>query len=228
MELNENGFRKKRFSSNVLDFLCNLNNIKNFSQLKKLVEWMVIMLEEEKDDDFLGGGEIGGTYFMISALSNNLEVTTEFRETAKCEGGIYPASGNNFGFGYLRENYQAFVGGNGVAEMVPQIDFAHHYGSSTTHTWLQLMNPGGVAATGKTSPNSTLASRDCRIKVTITPNQTFKIENFEDGQWVMWYNSLDLSLYYATPYLLTGSPAIAGVQIVSGLQIYMRFTYQIL
>ena len=50
IELNENGFRKKRFTSNVLDFLCNLNNIKNFSQLKKLVEWIVIMLEEEKDD----------------------------------------------------------------------------------------------------------------------------------------------------------------------------------
>ena len=50
IELNENGFRKKIFSDNVLDFLCNLNNIKNFSQLKKLVEWIVIMLEEEKDD----------------------------------------------------------------------------------------------------------------------------------------------------------------------------------
>lgn len=206
-------------------------NVGNFIYLKNVNglatnsnEQYRILEVEEKDDDFLGGGEVGGTYFMISDLSNNLEVTTEFRETAKCEGGIYPASGNNFGFGYLRENYQAFVGGNGVAEMVPQIDFVHHYGSSTTHTWLQLMNPGGVAATGKTSPNSTLASRDCRIKVTITPNQTFKIENFEDGQWVMWYNSLNLSLYYTVPYLLSGSPAIAGVQNVSGLQIYMRFT----
>ncbi len=50
IELNENGYRKKSFSGNVLDFLSNLNNIKNFSQLKKLVEWIVIMLEEEKDE----------------------------------------------------------------------------------------------------------------------------------------------------------------------------------
>ena len=50
IELNENGYRKKSFAGNVLDFLSNLNNIKNFSQLKKLVEWIVIMLEEEKDE----------------------------------------------------------------------------------------------------------------------------------------------------------------------------------
>ena len=201
---------------NVGDFIY----LKNINGLATNVNKQFRVLEiEEKEDDFLNGGEIGGTYFKLTDDGNFLEVTVENITTAKCEGGIYLATGANEGKTYIDQITQ-LPGTNGNCEMVAQIDFPHHYGVSNTHTWLQLLN----GPSGGTSPNATAADRDFRIKVTITPNETFKIESFVDGQFETWYEDVDLSLYYNNPYYLNGTPTGFGGTTATGLGIYMRFS----
>ena len=49
-EFNSNNFNTKIFSDEVFNFIKNLNHLKNFSQLKKFVEWIAIMMEEKNEE----------------------------------------------------------------------------------------------------------------------------------------------------------------------------------
>ncbi len=49
-EFNSNNLNTKTFSDEVLNFIKNLNHLENFSQLKKLVEWIAIMMEEKNEE----------------------------------------------------------------------------------------------------------------------------------------------------------------------------------
>ena len=85
-----------------------------------------------------------------------------------------------------------------------QIDFPHYYGSSTTNTRVKLRQ--GNKPPEKT-PHDTNAERDARIRITITLNGTFKVENFNNGVYELWYENLLISDYYTTPYYINNPPS---------------------
>jgi len=186
---------------------------------------------ETKERDFLGNDEIAGTYFKISD-SNSTIILDEYEGQWEAEGiGGYPATGNslgssfpattsspNFG-GHIIEDLN-FTGLNGSAEAVAQIDFPHFYGSSTTNTTLQLVKGS------KDSENSTSALRDARIRVTITPNETFKVESFEDGIYVVWYENVSLAAHYFSNYSINNPPpgVTSNNNSLYDLDILIRFS----
>ena len=47
----EKGLRKKKFSSEVISYLINLDYFRNIFQLKKFVEWIIVMLNNIDNDE---------------------------------------------------------------------------------------------------------------------------------------------------------------------------------
>ena len=180
---------------------------------------------EVKEEGFLGNNEFGGLYFKISDDTNSI-IIDQFEGEWLGEGvGGEPTTGSNKGFQYILVNEPFGAGGvnfNGVSEGVAQIDFPHHYGSSTTHNSIQLHSNYGA----KVSENATNAQRDARIKITITANETFKVENFRDGIYELWYENVSLASYYNAPYYINNPPpsAIPGQSTLDyDLDMYIRF-----
>tara|TARA_R110000822_G_scaffold226347_2_gene359144 strand:+ start:4206 stop:10139 length:5934 start_codon:yes stop_codon:yes gene_type:complete len=187
---------------------------------------------EVKPDDFLGNGEFGGLYFMISDTGGDI-ITDVF--DAKYVG-LGLAGGKLNGKHSLDRQYivdqgtffRAGSSFNGQMNAIGQIDIPVFYGASTTHNRIQLLAP---SPSGKITPFDTFAKRDARIKITITDNETFKVENFSNGIYELWYENVDLSLYYAssTSYLINNPPSAPGVPTPTpayDLGIYLRFNKQ--
>lgn len=195
----------------------------NSNQQYKVIE------VEVKPDDFLGNGEFGGLFFMISDTGGDI-ITDVF--DAKYVG-LGLAGGKLNGKHSLYRQYIIDQGSfvrtgstfNGQMNAIGQIDIPVFYGASTTHNRIQLLAP---TPTGKITPFDTTAKRDARIKITITDNETFKVENFSNGIYEIWYENVDLSLYYAsgTSYLINNPPSALGAPtpvLDYDLLIYLRF-----
>ena len=184
-------------------YMKNINGIAtNSSQQYRVLE------VEVKEENFLGGNEFPGLYFKISDNNGNISIdqyegewlgtgTTGFWTSGKKENII----------SYIGTD-QVFPGTNGSRSAgFAQIDFPHYYGSSTTNTRVKLRQ--GNKPPEKT-PYDTNAERDARIRITITLNGTFKVENFNNGVYELWYENLLISDYYTTPYYINNPPLASG------------------
>ena len=187
-------------------YMKNINGIAtNSSQQFRVLE------VEVKEEDFLGGSEFPGLYFKISDNRGALSIDQyEGEWDGSGTTGDYGDGKKSNVFSYIQTD-RVYPGTDGTPNVgVAQIDFPHYYGASLTNNRVKLHTGPTSALTGKPTPHDTSAERDARIKITITLNGTFKVENFSNGIYELWYDNLLISDYYSTPYHIDNPPLISG------------------